>query len=270
MPAAKKVIFDSFACFDEIKEEEVIVEEVVEEIEELEEIIPTFSEEQVAAARKEGIAAGREQERAEILGAIEQQTMKTLALIEKRIGELLNIQEQANEAIQRDCLVIATAVVQRLFPSLNQEHAQREVEDMIASVMTMVIEEPRVTVKVNEKLHASLEKRITEITAKKGFEGKLTVLSDQDIQIGDCKIEWGKGGAVRDMDALWREIDAVIERKTLSVAGTPTVSENKVQEDTELEVTDDEMPNIDMDSANGYPVEENAADSADSELVNKT
>ncbi len=269
-PTIKKIIFESFGPLDEV-EEEVIVEDVVEEIEEIEEIVPTFSEEQVIAAREEGIAIGREQERTEILGAIEQQTMKTMASVEKHLGELFNAQENANEAMLRDGLVVATAVVRRLFPGLSQEHAQKEVEDVITSVMEMVIDEPRVAVTVNEKLHPHMEKIITEMAAKKGFAGKLTLLSDENIQIGDCKVVWGKGSAVRDTEAMWREIDAIIERKVTVYDKTSQGPENTAQEDTELEVPDDEMPNVDntdIDSANQPTAENNATDGAGTDDTN--
>ena len=50
------------------------------------------------------------------------------------------------------------------------------------------------------------------MAAQAGFEGKIVLLAQSDLQAGDVRVEWADGGAERDIGLLWREIDAIVER----------------------------------------------------------
>ena len=40
-----------------------------------------------------------------------------------------------------------------------------------------------------------------------GFSGRLVVMGDPDIALGDCRLEWVDGGIVRNEAAIAAEID---------------------------------------------------------------
>src|SRR3546814_1221045 len=66
------------------------------------------------------------------------------------------------------------------------------------------------TVRVAPNLVPEIEQRLKAAVASAGFEGRLVVAADAALGPADCGIDWGDGGAERDMDGLWREIDAAI------------------------------------------------------------
>src|SRR3546814_2280324 len=68
------------------------------------------------------------------------------------------------------------------------------------------------TVRVAPNLVPEIEQRLKAAVASAGFEGRLVVAADAALGPADCGIDWGDGGAERDMDGLWREIDAAIAR----------------------------------------------------------
>ncbi|MEE8394002.1 MAG: FliH/SctL family protein [Rhodospirillales bacterium] len=257
MTAVKKFLFDTFRSFDEPEEEEA-VEEIVEEVEEVEELAPTFSEEQMAAAREESFAAGKEKGINETAASIEQKAMETLGVVESRLENIFQIQEEANAALTRDGLRVAATVVRRIFPNLNQEHAQKEVDELISTAMGMLTEEPRVVINVNEQMHAPLAERIRTLVGGKGFEGKLTLTPDPAMAPGDCKIEWGSGSAERDIDALWREIDAIIERNLGPIGQAPMTAKAAQSAEPALAEADHGMPNDET----GASAADGAADEA--------
>ena len=41
--------------------------------------------------------------------------------------------------------------------------------------------------------------QLEEIARTRGFDGRLVVVAEPEIAVGDCKIEWADGGVVRDM-----------------------------------------------------------------------
>ncbi|MEQ9056404.1 MAG: hypothetical protein RLO38_17050, partial [Roseovarius confluentis] len=59
-------------------------------------IVPTFSEEEVAAARNEGFAAGKEEGVRETLAGAEQMTATALETIVATIGDIFRRQDEAN------------------------------------------------------------------------------------------------------------------------------------------------------------------------------
>ena len=67
-------------------------------------------------------------------------------------------------------------------------------------------------VRVNNTLHETARTQLEEIARTRGFEGRLVVIAEPEIAIGDCKIEWADGGVVRDMAATEEAIGTAIAR----------------------------------------------------------
>ena len=187
-------------------EEEKAVEEAAPVV-----VVPTFSEEEMTAAREESFAAGRQEGAAEAQAATEREVLVSLNGIGEHLKNLAEAQEKANAAVLDTAVVVAVGIARKLFPALNEKHALGEVERMVAMAMERVLEEPKIVVYVNDKLKAPLEERMAGLAAKAGFKGAMTVEGVDDIIVGDCRVEWTGGGARRHMDELWKEIDAVIE-----------------------------------------------------------
>jgi flagellar assembly protein FliH len=82
-------------------------------------------------------------------------------------------------------------------------------------------------------LYATAKEKLDDIVRAKSFEGRLVVLAEPDITVGDCRIEWADGGINRDSAAA----DAVISeavtgyvsarRNFAAVHETPRRSENE-------------------------------------------
>jgi flagellar assembly protein FliH len=67
-------------------------------------------------------------------------------------------------------------------------------------------------VRVNNELYPAVRERLAEIARARGFEGRLVVLGETDIALGDCRIEWADGGAIRDRAAIEKTIDDLVAR----------------------------------------------------------
>lgn len=208
MTVSRKFIFET--DFDNYQPPEPKLEEVAEEDEPVQEAAPTYSEEELARAREEAHAAGKQEGTNEAADAIDLKIASTLAAIEGSFSELFRSQEEANETTLKSAISVAATIVRKLFPSLNQKNALGEVENVVVTAMDMVMDETKVTIHINEDLKPGLEQRIE--TLIKGCEGKLTVLGDAAMAPGDCRIEWNEGGAERNTDAMWKDIDLIIEK----------------------------------------------------------
>ena len=61
-----------------------------------------------------------------------------------------------------------------------------------------LITAPHIAVRVNDALYAAAKEQLDAIVRANSFEGRLVVLAEPDIAIGDCRIEWADGGINRD------------------------------------------------------------------------
>ena len=63
-------------------------------------------------------------------------------------------------------------------------------------------------------------------------EKKLSVISEEKIDVGDCKIEWLNGSAERNLNILIEEIDEIILKN--SVSGSVSSDTNSITEEISL------------------------------------
>ena len=182
-------------------------EEIIEE-----EIIPTFSEEDVNRAREEGIARGRDEALKDLEGSLQKKLAETMRELEQKLDGIANEQLAQKEEKNRNAASVAAVIVRKLFPSLNMEKAMDEIGHMIGQALKKTSGETKMVFSVADEIKDEVERKITEMVTLSGREVDFKVLGNADIQLGDCTIEWSGGGLVRDQDQMWREIDEIVER----------------------------------------------------------
>ena len=209
--------------FDEedlaLAEAEAAVELAAQEDEfvELEQEIPTFTEDQLNAARNESFEAGREEGMQEAGNAIETKINDSLGRICTQLDELFKRQAVDTATTFTDAVNIAVAIARKCFPHLNDTHGFAEIERMVSEVLTEVIEEPRVIIHINPTLKDPLNERIETIARESNFEGQRLILEAEDLPPGDCRITWSSGTAERTMEGILSKIEQIVEANLGSI-----------------------------------------------------
>ena len=67
-------------------------------------------------------------------------------------------------------------------------------------------------VRVNNELYPATRERLDQIARARGFEGRLVVLGETDIALGDCRIEWADGGVIRERGVIEAAINDLVAR----------------------------------------------------------
>lgn len=173
---------------------------------------PIYSAEDLASAERDGFAAGRTDGLAEMQRSSEQATAQALAAISDRLRDFADRLPDLTAAGERHTLEIAVMALRILFPELARRNALDEVEGLVRDCLTQLGNEPRVVVRTADSLHDALRGRLEGLCAEVGFEGRVVLLTDEDLEPGDAKIEWADGGAERNTAQLWSEIEAVLMR----------------------------------------------------------
>jgi flagellar assembly protein FliH len=174
--------------------------------------VPTFSQADVDAAREEGFAAGKEEGIRAAANTTQHRITESLTALMERLSELFRMQDEANTDTARNAITVAITIARKMFPDLASRNALGEVERAAEMAMEKMLNDSPVVVRVNPELRHPLAERIDAHTAGTAAEGRVTVSGDADLPVGDCRIEWRDGGTGRDAAAMWKDIDAIIER----------------------------------------------------------
>jgi flagellar assembly protein FliH len=173
---------------------------------------PKFSEEDLEKARVEGFAAGTDRGQRDAMQTIEQQASQALSAIAGQLTGLSQAQAQANERRTREALETALTIVRRLFPRLADRHGLAEIEAVVGDCLARLRDEPRIVIRVADSLLDRVEECVSRLVEQAGFEGKIVFLSQEGLNPGDVRVEWADGGAERNADQQWRDIDQLIAR----------------------------------------------------------
>ncbi len=173
---------------------------------------PTFSEEELEAARNEALHAGIEAGLEEALSRIEQTTSQAMEQLAGSAETLLADADRRTREMRRDTLDVAMAIARKLMPAAARRHALDEIEALISECLADLVDEPRLVIRVPEALQEPIRERAEAMARARGFEGRIVVIADPRLGDTDCRIEWAEGGAERDQDGLWQAIEAIAAR----------------------------------------------------------
>ncbi|MCW8914544.1 MAG: FliH/SctL family protein [Magnetovibrio sp.] len=177
-----------------------------------EEIIPTFSEEDVEYARNEGFQAGHTEATRDLTTALEQRLANTMDTINIQVSNLFEAYDRDREEHSRDAVAVAAVIVRKLFPAMNMDKALQEIEHMVIEALQRTSGTPSLVVRVAPEIRDTVQSKADELASLRGHEKAVTVMADESIDEGDAAVEWDGGGMVRDSKLMWQEIDDVIER----------------------------------------------------------
>lgn len=175
---------------------------------------PTFSADEMMAARDVAHADGVEAGRAEAMASVERRMAETLAKVADRLAAAGAERAAALGRIERESIALCAGLMHRLFPVYQRRHGTDEVEALVRESLRIMLDEPRVVVRLNDGNLDKLQERINAAATAAGFAGKIVMVADEMVAPGDCAIEWADGGAERNGDRAWTEIDAAVRRMT--------------------------------------------------------
>ena len=139
-----------------------------------------------AAAEKEGIAA------------TERRTAVAFEQIGGAIQQLAGSLAATQLKLETEAVELALAIARKLSPELILREPFAEIAALATECLRQLTAAPHVVVRVNDALHETARERLEEIAQSRGFEGRLVVVAEPEIAVGNCRIEWADGGVVRD------------------------------------------------------------------------
>jgi flagellar assembly protein FliH len=173
---------------------------------------PVFKSADLLQAHEDGYADGFANGKAAAEAAA---TARLAATLERLADQLEYIVQSAVDtaARQREGVIeIGAAIARKLLPDLSRRQGTAEAEAMMSAVITELIDEPRMVIRVADEDLDALSERIDAVAQRRGFAGKVVLLAEPTVAAGDCRIEWADGGVERDSARLWNDIDQAVVR----------------------------------------------------------
>ena len=158
------------------------------------------------AGYAEGFAAGEQSVSAK---AAKQLSAAANNLAEHVAAMAASLDDTSRETLA-DAVGLASSVARKLANALLAHQPTAEIEALIAECMASLEGVPHLVIRCHPELADQVREIAQARMSTSGFNGRLMVMGDHDVALGDGRIEWVDGGLVRDMDAISKQIDARI------------------------------------------------------------
>jgi flagellar assembly protein FliH len=126
------------------------------------------------------------------------------------LGQAIDALRAIETRLECEAVEVAVAVARKLAPALIAHEPFAEISALASDCFRELISSPHVAVRVNDALYAAAREKLEDIVRARSFSGRLVVLAEQDIAVGDCRIEWADGGINRDSAATDAAISAAV------------------------------------------------------------
>ena len=164
-----------------------------------------------AEAYRKGVAAAEAQ--------IEGRTAAACDRIAQAIGTMAQGLSAIEARLEAESVEVAVAVARKLAPELIAAEPLGEITALAASCFRQLIVAPHIVVRVAEQIYDIAQPRLEQIAQLHGFPGRLVVLAEPGMALGDCRIEWADGGLARDRAATETAIGEAVSRYVAARGG---------------------------------------------------
>jgi flagellar assembly protein FliH len=162
--------------------------------------VMTLADHEAKCAEREakGYAAGMAAAQVLIHSNAQQQIANTIVQIADGIERLAIAMQGVEARLENEAIEVSLAVARKLSPALIEQEPFAEIAALTTECFQHLLSKPHVVVRVNDVSYEIAKKELEEIARGRGFEGRLVVLAEPEIALGDCRVEWAEGGVGRN------------------------------------------------------------------------
>jgi flagellar assembly protein FliH len=136
----------------------------------------------------------------------------TLERIAASLAEATKALAAVEARLECEAVEVAVAVARKLAPTLIEREPFAEISALASSCFRELVAAPHIVVRINDALYAAAREKLEDITRAHGYEGRLVVLGEPSVAVGDCRIEWADGGINRDVGGADNAIGEAVAR----------------------------------------------------------
>lgn len=173
---------------------------------------PTFSADELAAAKAAAFADGQAEAQAAALSSTEARLTDAVSALLRQCDELTTHRRDADRELLEETIQVALTVSRKLLPEMTRRTGLSEVEAIVRECLVDMIDEPRLVVRVADSQLDPLNARIDALKQQAAYAGDIVLMADPNLGPSDARIDWADGGAERISAQLWQRIEDTIGR----------------------------------------------------------
>jgi flagellar assembly protein FliH len=176
--------------------------------------VPTIPEDVVAQlvanARREGYAEGLNIGEGNAAAMASQTIAAAAATLATQTSQMMTSLDEARNVHHAEAAELALSVGRKLALHLVARYPLAELEALVRECLPSLNGVPHLVIRCHPDLADAIRDAATAQMAHAGFAGRLVVMGDPEIRLGDGRLEWVDGGLVRDIAETSRQIDRQI------------------------------------------------------------
>lgn len=198
MKSPVRYIFDRSFDAPEVKEEVI------------EDLPPTFSEEELHLAERsafqEGVLEGRRSAEAEIASHL----LQAMNHWGERLDAFMDLDHHKQKSLQQDAAHLAHRIALKACRETLYPHAAQIVEESFQTATSFMLMPDKVSIHIHPDLLDVVQSHLQAMVAK----GTLEITADPSMEVGDCQLSWHGGGAEFKLNETLKKIDSYIKDYT--------------------------------------------------------
>ena len=180
----------------------------------------------VAAAREEGLAEGRSAGKKNVEAVAAQALAAAAGTLATQTAKAATALDEALAAQRAEAIDLAVSVGRKLALHLVARHPIAELQALIAECMASLNGVPHLVIRCHPELADAVRDAATNQMHTSGFSGRLVVMGDPEVRLGDGRLEWVDGGLVRDIASISSQIDRHIASYLAALNRTANAEES--------------------------------------------
>jgi flagellar assembly protein FliH len=158
-------------------------------------------------AREAGFTAGFEAGEQGVNAKAAKQLAAAAGALGDRVAALAAAVDDIRKSTLTEAVDLAAAIAHKLASNLVSARPTGEIEALVRECLATLDSVPHLVIRCHTELADAVRAVATQHIEISGFGGRLVVMGDPEIALGDCRLEWVDGGLVRDQAATAAEID---------------------------------------------------------------
>lgn len=173
-------------------------------------VTPTFSEDDIEAARLRGYAEGMAAGRGAVMGAREAALDGAVTAIHAALEEARGAAIERADALAQAQAAMMTASLAAVLPDLVRNHGAAEITRLIQEILPPMALEPEIVIHVAPAHEATVTAELVRLDPQ--LARRVHIAAEHGMGESDVMITWKEGRLVRDGAALRRRLGEIWQR----------------------------------------------------------
>ncbi len=220
---------------------------------------PILTQADVDAARTEGFITGREEGLVEASNKVQDEFKNALSKITSLLETLLSQQHTHLQQNYDQAHHYAQLIAKKIAKKSLAQYPTEQVITLISECLSHNNNLSHLVIRVHESIAELTKNELQSTISQKNFDGKLIILGDLDVELGDCIIEWADGGVAHDTSSIIAQINQnIVEYFDIPLEQFDTQTEKNATQDEADQDDETQLPKQDENAELNETAEQHA------------